>query len=103
MPDGDEPGKHITEALGGRAIAPLSHQERVERERVRNLIQGVLSCYNSLISQEPDENRGAELAAKRAFYTDKFRRRVTMSAEERDEVLRTYPEILGRLRAELGE
>ncbi len=103
MPDSEEPGKHITEALGGQRIAPMSHAERRERERVRNLIQGVLTCYNALVSQASDEDRRAELAAQRAFYTEEFRRRNSMSAEERSEVLRTYPDILGRLRTDLGE
>jgi hypothetical protein len=47
MPDGEVPdqpeGRHVTEALGGRPVAPLSDQERVERERVRNLIRGPAS------------------------------------------------------------
>jgi hypothetical protein len=103
MPDGEEPRKHITEALGGQRIAPLSHEERREHERVRNLIQGVLTCYNALISQEADPDRRTELEAQRASYTEEFRRRVSMSAGERNEVLRTYPDILARLRADLGE
>jgi hypothetical protein len=47
MPDGEVPdqpeGRHVTEALGSRPVAPLSDQERVERERVRNLIRGPAS------------------------------------------------------------
>jgi hypothetical protein len=47
MPDGEVPdqpeGRQVTEALGGRPVAPLSDQERVERERVRNLIRGPAS------------------------------------------------------------
>jgi hypothetical protein len=104
MPDGEVPdqpeGRHVTEALGGRPVAPLSDQERVERERVRNLIQSVASCYNTLLSQETDGDRTAELTAKLAFYDDEFRRRDSMTAEERRDVLRTYPEMLRRLRAE---
>ncbi|GAA1595531.1 hypothetical protein GCM10009789_56910 [Kribbella sancticallisti] len=102
-PNAGEPGKHITEALGGRAGGALSDEERTERERVRNLIQSVASCYNSLVSAETDPERRAELAAKLAFYDGQFRRRGTLSAEERDEVIRTYPETLRRLRAEIGE
>jgi acyl-CoA reductase-like NAD-dependent aldehyde dehydrogenase len=103
MPDGKELGKHITEALGGRADGPPGDEERVERERVRNLIQAVASCYNTLVTSETDPDRKADLAAKLAVYDDQFRRRATLSAEERREVLRTYPETLRRLRAEIGE
>lgn len=103
MPDEQGPTKHITEALGGERIAPMSNEERTEREHVRNLIQGVLTCYNALVGQETDSVRRAELEEKRAFYTEQFRRRVDLSAEERSEVLRTYPDLLSRLRAELGE
>jgi hypothetical protein len=103
MPDSEEPRKHITEALGGERIAPLSHEERKERERVRTLIQTVASSYNTLVSLETDEQRRAELIAKRSFYDEEFRRRGSMTAEERQEVLRTYPEILAGLRTDLGE
>ena len=86
MPDGEVPdqpeGRHVTEALRGRLVAPLSDQERVERERVRNLIQSVASCYNTLLSQETDADRTAELTAKLAFYDDEFRRRDSMTADE---------------------
>ncbi|MEI8412809.1 MULTISPECIES: hypothetical protein [unclassified Kribbella] len=97
----DEPGKHITEALGGRHVAPLSDEERVEQERVRNLIQSVASCYNSLVSQESDPARKAELTEKRAFYQAEFRRHTTMSAQQRRDVIQTYPALLRQLRAEL--
>lgn len=90
-PDGEGSGKHIAEQLGGRPGGPLSDEERTERERVRNLIQSVASCYNSLVSTETDPDRKAELGAKLAFYDAEFRRRSTMSAEERSDVLRTYP------------
>ncbi|WP_371403888.1 hypothetical protein OHA10_39345 [Kribbella sp. NBC_00662] len=99
----DEPNKHITEALGGEFIPPLSHEERKERERVRNLIQGVATRYNSLVHLETDDARRAELVAQRAYYDEEFRRQESMSPEERQEVLRTYPDILARLRADLGE
>jgi hypothetical protein len=95
--------KHITEALGGDPGAPLSHDERAERERVRNLIQTVAACYHTLVIREIDTSRRSELTAKLAFYDDEFRRRDAMSAEERREVLRTYPAILEQLRAEIGE
>jgi hypothetical protein len=97
MPDGEELRKHITEALGGRAGAPSSDQERLEREQVRDLIQAVASCYNTLASREP----GTGLEAKRSFYDDEFRRRHTMTAAERTEVIRSYPELLAGLRAEI--
>lgn len=100
MPDEESP-KHITEALGGRYVAPPSDSERVERERVRNLIRAVLSCYHGLVNQETDEGRLAELRSQEAFYTEEFRRHVSLSAEERQEVLRTYPDLLARLRARL--
>lgn len=100
MPN-EQPGKHITEALGGRYVAPPSDAERVERERVRNLIQAVLSCYHGLVSQETDEVELVELRAQEAFYTEELRRHVSLSAEERQEVLRTYPDLLARLRAGL--
>jgi hypothetical protein len=99
MPEGE--GKHITEALGGRPGAPLSDDERVERERVRNLIQTVAACYHTLVNHELDTGRRTELTAKLAFYDAEFRRLDSMSAEERREVIRTYPEILRRLRAEI--
>lgn len=101
MPADDLPGKHIAEELGGRAVAPSSDEERVERERVRNLVQSVGSAYNSLLSRETDQERKTELAAKVAFHDDEFRRRDAMTAEERQAVLRTYPEVLRQLRAEL--
>jgi hypothetical protein len=47
------PGRHITEALGGQPGEPLSPAERVERERVRTLIQAVASCCNTLATREP--------------------------------------------------
>lgn len=97
----DEPTKHITEALGGRLIPPMSHAEREEREAVRNLIQVVASCYNSLVSRETDIERRAELVAKLAFHDDEFRRIGAMSGAERRTVIDTYPELLARLRAEL--
>jgi hypothetical protein len=63
----------------------------------------VLTCYNSLISEETDPDRKAGLEAERTAHTERFRRRVTLSAEERAEILRTYPDLLSRLRTELGE
>jgi hypothetical protein len=99
----EEPKKHITEALGGQFVPPPSDAERKERERVYNLIRGVLTCYNSLIALETDEARKSELEAKRTFYTDEFRRHVGMTDAERADVLRTYPGVLSQLRAELGE
>jgi hypothetical protein len=98
-----EPHKHLTDALGGRRIAPPSDEERIERERVRNLIQSVGSCYNSLVSQETDPDRRAELVAKVAFHNDELRRLDTMSGAERRTVISTYPALLARLRAELEE
>jgi hypothetical protein len=102
VPDGGGSGKHITGELGGRPSGPLSDEERTERERVRNLIQSVASCYNTLASAETDPDSKAELTAKLAFYDGEFRRRDKLSAEERSEVLRTYPETLRQLRAEIG-
>jgi hypothetical protein len=99
MPDGE--GKHLTAALGGHPGEPLTHEERVERERVRTLLQTVASCYNSLASQEVDPERRAELVAKLAFHDGEVRRQGAMSAEERREVIGTYPALLDRLRAEL--
>ncbi|GAA1572996.1 hypothetical protein GCM10009804_31890 [Kribbella hippodromi] len=95
---GDEMGRqHITAALGGRAIAPLSHAERIEREQVHDLIQAVVSCCNSLLSRDG----GTRAAERLAFYDDEFRRRDAMSAFERAEVIRRYPDLLAELRAEL--
>jgi hypothetical protein len=94
-------GEHISEALGGRPVAPLSDEERVERERVRNLIQTVAACYHTLVVHELDTGRRTELTAKLAFYDDEYRRLDQMSPEERREVIRTYPELLQRLRAEI--
>lgn len=99
MPDG--PTRHITEALGGRLVAPLSHEERIEYERVSNLIRAVLACYNSLVNQEPDESRRTDLEVQRALHTDRFRRGPALPPAERREVLDTYPELLDRLRADL--
>lgn len=95
MPDGGE--KHLTAALGGQPGEPLSHEERVERERVRTLLQSVASCYNSLVARAPTEERRAKLA----FHDEEVRRQSGMSAEERREIIRTYPALLERLRAEL--
>ncbi|MFD7157650.1 hypothetical protein ACFV9C_23830 [Kribbella sp. NPDC059898] len=99
----DERKQHITEALGGNLIPPMTHEERKERERVFNMIQGVATRYNSLVNLETDEERRADLIAQRAHYDEEFRRQNSMSAAERQEVLRTYPEILAQLRAQLGE
>ncbi|MEU4195715.1 hypothetical protein AB0E69_27695 [Kribbella sp. NPDC026611] len=99
----EEPRKHITEAVGGRFVAPLSHEERAEHERVRTLLRAVMSAYNGLIGTAIDESRRAELEAELAVHTERFRRVVGLSAEERAEVLRTYPDLLARLRADLGE
>ncbi|MET9274364.1 hypothetical protein [Kribbella sp. NPDC003557] len=99
MPDGEAGRKHITEALGGRAVAPLSDDDRVERERVRDLVQAVAGCYHTLVAQQAGAN--AELAAKLDFHDAEFRRRDTMSAAERAEVLRSYPALLAELRAEI--
>ncbi|WP_410792865.1 hypothetical protein [Kribbella sp. C-35] len=96
----DEHGKHITEALSGRFVAPLSDEERVEHERARVLLRAVLSAYNGLIAAETDEDRRRELETERAVHTERFRRFAGLSAEERAEILRTYPELLSRLRAE---
>jgi hypothetical protein len=99
----DEPSKHITEALGGRALLPLTDEERVEYERVRLLIRAVMSCYDALIGGEADGARRDRLEGRRAAYAEVFRRRVGLSAEERAEILRTYPVLLDRLRVDLGE
>jgi hypothetical protein len=99
----DEPRKHITEALGGRPLAPLGDAERVEAERVRVLIRAVLSAYSALISAEGDGARRVELETRRGVYTEVFRRRVGLLADERAEILRTYPGLLDALRADLGE
>jgi hypothetical protein len=99
----DEPNQHITEALGGAFIPPLSHEEREEREDVHNLIQAVTIRYNSLVGRETDSERRAELLAKRDHYDEVARHEPSMTAAERQEVLRTYPEILAALRAQSGE
>jgi hypothetical protein len=97
----DEPGKHLTEALGGEPTGPIGPEERIEYERARNLIRSVASCYNSLAVRETDPQRQAELVARRNFQDDEFRRIGTMADAERRTVLGTYPELLARLRAEL--
>ncbi|TCC31319.1 hypothetical protein [Kribbella sindirgiensis] len=97
----DEPRKHLTDAVGGRAGVPLSDVERVEWERARNLVQSVASCYNSLVSQATDPDRRAELAAELAFHDGELRRLGTMSGAERRTVIGTYPDLLARLRTEL--
>ncbi|WP_350274451.1 hypothetical protein [Kribbella sp. HUAS MG21] len=99
MAQGD--GKHLTEALGGQPVEPLSAAERLERERVRNLVQSVAACYNSLVGQATDPDRRAEFAERLAFHDAELRRIDTMPAAERRTVLSTYPELLARLRAEL--
>jgi len=97
----DEPAKHISEALGGRPVEPLSDAERVERERVRNLVQSVASCYSSLVAQATDPGRRAELSERLAGHDAELRRIDTMPTAERRTVIGTYPELLTRLRAEL--
>ncbi|MGW6277239.1 hypothetical protein [Kribbella sp. NPDC055071] len=99
MPDGEE--KHLTTALGGVPGEPLSPDDRVERERVRTLLQSVASCYNSLVARETDADRQAELATQLALHDDQVRRQNALSAEERREIIRVYPALLDRLRAEL--
>jgi len=79
----------------------MSDAERIERERVGNLIQAVAACYNTLVSRELDTGRRAGLTAKLAFYDDEFQRRAAMPAEERRGVIRSYPELLRTLRAEI--
>ncbi|GAA3135510.1 allophanate hydrolase subunit 2 [Kribbella aluminosa] len=101
MPDGGERSRHLTEALGGRAGAPLSDEDRLEGERVRDLIQAVAACYNTLVSRETGTSRSLDLVARRSFYDGEFRRRAAMTAAERAEVIRSYPELLARLRAEI--
>ncbi|MET9274366.1 hypothetical protein [Kribbella sp. NPDC003557] len=96
-----EPTNHITEALGGRRVEPLSHEERVERERVRTLVQSVASCYSSLVAQTSDADRRAELAERLAFHDAELRRIDAMPGAERRIVIGTYPALLTRLRAEL--
>ncbi|MGW5192216.1 hypothetical protein ACWEOO_23435 [Kribbella sp. NPDC004138] len=95
----DEPAKHITEALSGQFVAPLPDAERVEHERARVLVRAVLSAYNGLIAAEADEARRRELETERAVHTERFRRFAALSAEERSEILRSYPGLLSRLRA----
>ncbi|MEV6271273.1 hypothetical protein AB0L64_29200 [Kribbella sp. NPDC051936] len=97
----DEPAKHISEALGGRPVEPLSDAERVEWERVRNLVQSVASCYNALVAQATDPGRRAELSERLAVHDAELRRIDAMPAAERRTVISTYPELLTRLRAEL--
>ncbi|MGW5192218.1 hypothetical protein ACWEOO_23445 [Kribbella sp. NPDC004138] len=97
----DELTKHITEALGGRRVEPLGHEERVERERVRTLVQSVASIYNSLVAQATDPDRRAELVERLAYHDGELRRLDAMPAAERRTVIGTYPELLARLRAEL--
>ncbi|MGW7684850.1 hypothetical protein ACWGID_29185 [Kribbella sp. NPDC054772] len=97
----DDPQQHITEALGGAPLAPLTAVERIEQERVRTLIQTVASCYNSLVARESDEARRTELVEHRDRADDAYHRVSSMSAEERAEVLATYPELLTRLRGDL--
>jgi len=99
MPDGDP--KHLAAALGGQPVEPLSDAERVERERVRNLVQSVASCYNSLVSRTTDSVRRAEFAERLAFHDAELRRLDAMPAAERRTVISTYPALLARLRAEL--
>ncbi|TCO44509.1 hypothetical protein EV646_110223 [Kribbella antiqua] len=99
MPEGER--KHIAEALGGDPVVPPNDEERVERERVRNLIETVAACYHTLANRELDTGRRTELTAKLAFYDAELRRLHSMSADERREVIRTYPELLRRLRAEI--
>ncbi|SRR6266508_1033376 len=101
MSDGDAVGKHITEALGGSFVAPLSHEERVEVERVTGFVEGVASCYYSLSARETDPERRAAYEAEMRRHDDVSRRIDSMSAEERQEVLRTYPALLRRLQAEI--
>ena len=97
----DEARKHLTDAFGGRRVTPPSAAERVERERVRTLIQSVASCYNSLAAQEPDPDRRAELVAQVAVQDEELRRLDQLSDAERRTVISTYPKLLAQLRAEL--
>lgn len=99
MPDGEPGRKHITEALGGRAVAPLSDHDRVDRERVRDLVQAVASCCNTLVARQATPS--AELMARLDFHDAEYRRRDTMTAAERAEVIRSYPDLLAELRAEI--
>ncbi|GAA1152986.1 hypothetical protein GCM10009630_59200 [Kribbella jejuensis] len=97
----DEVRKRLTDALGGRPVPPHGPAERVERERVRTLLQSVASCYNSLAARETDPERRAELVAQVGFQDNELRRLDAMSGAERRTVISTYPELLARLRAEL--
>jgi hypothetical protein len=97
----DEPRKHLTEAIGGRLVEPLTHEQREEQERVRNLVRSVASCYNSLVGQATDPDRRAELVEQLAFHDAELRRLDVMPVAERRTVIGTYPALLARLRAEL--
>jgi hypothetical protein len=97
----DEPAKHISEALGGSRREPVTADVRVERERVRNLVQSVAACYNSLAGQARESARRDELEQERDRYDRELRRVAVMSAAERRVVLAEYPELLARLRAQL--
>jgi hypothetical protein len=101
MSDGDAVGKHITEALGGSFVAPLSHEERVEVERVTGFVKGVKSCYFSLFMRETDPERKAAYEAEMRRHEEVRRRIGSMTPQDRQQVLRTYPPLLRRLQAEI--
>jgi hypothetical protein len=97
---GEQQGQnHITTAIGGRGVTPLSDEDRIEQEQVRDLLQAVAACYHTLVGR--DSATSAALTARLAFYDGEFRRRLTMSDAERAEVLRSYPDLLAGLRAEI--
>lgn len=94
--------KHISEALGGAFVGPPGRDELVERERAESFVVAVASCYRTLRSRTKDPDRRAELTARVRTMDDVRRRVHLMPREECQEILRTYPDLLQRLRAEAG-
>lgn len=103
MSNEENVGKHIAEVLSGKPITPWTHEEREEVERVTRLVDGVVSSYRSLSDRATDPDQKAKFEAEARHHYDDVRRRITgMTAEERQEVLRVYPDLRRRLWAELG-
>jgi len=94
-------GEHLTKALTGRRIGPVSHDERHEVERVKGYLQSLGSCYRELSERETDVRRQAELRAEARRCDDAVQRLAVMTPAERQDILTAVPGRLQVLRAEL--
>ncbi|TDC23354.1 hypothetical protein [Kribbella albertanoniae] len=94
-------GEHLTDALTGRHVGPLSHDERHELERVKGYLQSLGSCYRELSERQADVQRRDALRAEAHRCDDAVQRLAVMSPAERQDILQAVPGRVQALRAEL--